>query len=368
MLSINKLEIKMATIEKRKAIGGTFTYRVKVRLKGKMAESATFIKLADAKKWAQQTEYQIKERIYFNNSDAKKRTLSDAIDRYIKTGGHNKYSTFKNQISQFKFWKETIGHYLLIDITPSTIAQVRDKLSQAITIRKKRRTTATVNRYLSALSHLFTIATKEWEWVNENPVMKVNKLKENRGRNRFLSNEERDRLLDNSLKSKNPHLYMIITLCLSTGARKMEILSLKWKQVDLKRQILTIEETKNGERRILPLTTYTLSLLEIYYNSIKEHYNENDLLFPGKINYQRPIEIRDAFKTVLRRSGIIDFRFHDLRHSAASYLAMNGASLPEISEVLGHKTFQMVKRYAHLSESHIAKVVEKMNQHIFNYQ
>ncbi len=91
---------------------------------------------------------------------------------------------------------------------------------------------------------------------------------------------------------------------------------------------------------------------------------ESDLVFPGK-DLKAPVDIRTPWENALKHAGIIDFRFHDLRHSCASYLAMNGASLAEIAEILGHKTFQTVKRHAHLSDSHISKVVASMNDKIF---
>jgi integrase len=89
-----------------------------------------------------------------------------------------------------------------------------------------------------------------------------------------------------------------------------------------------------------------------------------DLVFPSK-DFTKPIDLRTPFENALKRAEIKDFRFHDLRHSCASYLAMNGASLAEIAEILGHKTLQMVKRYAHLSDSHTSKVVASMNEKIF---
>jgi integrase len=96
---------------------------------------------------------------------------------------------------------------------------------------------------------------------------------------------------------------------------------------------------------------------------------DSNLLFPAKEitpqKPQKPINLRRDWEAALKVAEIQDFKFHDLRHSAASYLAMNGASLAEIAEVLGHKTLQMVKRYAHLSEGHTARVVESMNQKIF---
>ena len=86
------------------------------------------------------------------------------------------------------------------------------------------------------------------------------------------------------------------------------------------------------------------------------------MVFPSAIKPQKPIEIRKSWLNALEKAGIEDFRFHDLRHSTASYLAMNGATLAEIAEVLGHKTLAMVKRYSHLSEAHTAGVLERMNQ------
>ena len=87
-------------------------------------------------------------------------------------------------------------------------------------------------------------------------------------------------------------------------------------------------------------------------------------MFPNSTG-TRPVGIREAFEWAVKRAGIANFRFHDLRHTAASYLAMNGASLAEIAEVLGHKTLAMVKRYAHLSEAHTRNVVQRMNAEIF---
>ena len=93
------------------------------------------------------------------------------------------------------------------------------------------------------------------------------------------------------------------------------------------------------------------------------HVN-TELVFPGN-NLKKPVDLRTPFETALKRAETNDFRWHDLRHSCASYLAMNGASLAEIAEILGHKTLQMVKRYAHLSDAHTSKVVARMNEAIF---
>jgi integrase len=179
---------------------------------------------------------------------------------------------------------------------------------------------------------------------------------------RFLDDAERERLLTACRESASPDLYPAVLLALSTGARQQEIIGLRWPQVDLARRMATLHETKNGERRVLPLAGPALDLLR---ERAKVRRIDSDLVFPGRTDPTKPVDLRTPFETALKRAGIADFHWHDLRHTAASYLAMNGASLAEIAEILGHKTLAMVKRYAHLSEAHTASVVEKMNARYF---
>lgn len=353
----------MANIEKRTTKDGQTTYRVKVRLKGYPSQSATFERLTDARKWAQQTESAIREGRHFKTSEAKKHTLNEAIDRYLQYVMPTKPKSERCQTGQLTWWKDNLGQYSLADTTPALIAQYRGKLAEGDKSGNGQasRSAATVNRYMAILSHVFTIAVKEWGWIEENPLLKVTKMKEPRGRVRFLSDDERKKLLEECKKSDSPCLYIIVVLALSTGARRMEILNLRWQDVDLARGIITLHETKNGERRVLPLAGHALELIK---HHAKIRQLNCDLVFPGK-SLQNPVDIRTPWETAVKRADIKDFRFHDLRHSTASYLAMNGASLAEIAEILGHKTLQMVKRYSHLSEAHTSKVVTKMNEIIF---
>lgn len=350
----------MATIEKRIIKSGKTTYRAKIRLKGYPTQTASFDKLSLAKKWVQQTEAAIREGRYFKTTEAKRHTLSETIDRYIKHVLPTKPKSAHDQTTQLNWWKVAIGDHVLADVTPSLIAEQRDKLANGKTPRGKR-TPATVNRYLAALSHMFTIAVKEWDWVGENPLCKVTKLKEPRGRVRYLLEDEREALLRWCRESDNSCLYLVVVLALSTGARKMEILGLCWDDVDLNRRTITLHHTKNNERRVLPLEGHALDLMK-HHSKIRRI--DTKLVFSSRKGI-KPMNIRQAWVTALKRAGIEDFRFHDLRHSAASYLAMNGASLVEIAEVLGHKTLNMVKRYAHMSEAHTIKVVASMNEKIF---
>lgn len=353
----------MANIEKRTTQDNQINYRVKVRLKGYPVQSATFERLTDARKWAQQTEAAIREGRHFKTNEARKHTLGEAIERYLQSVMPNKPKSMRSQVTQIKWWKEYLGAYSLADITPALIVQYRDKLAEGDLVKGERvkRSAGTVNRYLAILSHVYTVAMNEWQWVQDNPLKKISKMKEPRGRVRFLSDDERARLLDECRKSVSPYLYVIVVLALSTGARKMELLSLQWRDIDLERGLIVLHETKNDDRRSLVLAGHALVLM-------KEHSKirrlDTDLVFPG-IKGDRPFDITSAWEWAVKRAEIIDFRFHDLRHSASSYLAMNGASLAEIAEVLGHKTLQMVKRYSHLSDAHTSKVVARMNEKIF---
>ena len=363
----------MAAIESRISGDGKKAYRVKIRLKGYPPQTATFERLTDARKWAQQTESAIREGRHFKTTEAKRHTLAELIDRYSKDVLPGKrQGTAKNQVHHLAWWKEQLGTLALADLTPALLAEYRDKLANSVTVRHQqrspattKRSPATVNRYLAALSHAFTIAVKEWQWLEDNPLRKVSKPKEARGRVRFLDDDERERLLQACRESSNPDLYPAVVLSLSTGARQQEIMALRWQQIDLAGSMIRLEQTKNGERRALPLAGHAASLVQ---ERARVRRIATDLLFPSKVNPTQPIDLRTPWETALKQASINDFRWHDLRHSAASYLAMNGATLAEIAAVLGHKTLAMVQRYAHLSEQHTAAVVARMNDRLFGRQ
>jgi integrase len=125
--------------------------------------------------------------------------------------------------------------------------------------------------------------------------------------------------------------------------------------------MITLHDTKNGERRTLHLTGIILDLMRQH---AKIRCIDSRFVFPNPTG-TNPCSIREAWEYAVRRAKLEDFRFHDLRHSAASYLAMNGATMAELAEILGHKTLSMVKRYTHLSESHTRSVIARMNAAVF---
>lgn len=356
--------LPVATIQARTTKSGKKSYRVMVRLRGRPPQTATFERKTDAVRWAKQTEGAILDGRHFATTEAKRHTLGDLIDRYVREVlPTKKAKTQKYQIGQLAWWKDKIGDHSLSDCSPALIAECRESLGREPLKGKgaKHRSPATINRYLAVISHAFTVAVKEWGWVDSNPLLKVTKPKEPRGRVRYLSVSERESLLDACEKSSNSDLVLAVVMAISTGARQAEMMGLHWNKIDLSRGSALLEETKNGERRVIPLTGRTLKLLR---ERAKVRRIDSTLVFPGK-NPNKPVSLRAPWEAALREAGIRDFRWHDLRHTAASYLAMNGASLNEIAEILGHKTLNMVQRYAHLSEEHTASVVASMNKKVF---
>jgi len=175
---------------------------------------------------------------------------------------------------------------------------------------------------------------------------------------RFLDDRELARLLE-ALREEPKWMHAIVLLALSTGMRQSEILGLRRRDIDIGRRRVVLHVTKNGERRGVPLTTDAATALAELMGSGEAGgagVDEGEPVFPP---YHR---VRDAWYRVIKRAKVSEFRFHDLRHTAASYLAMTGATPSEIAGVLGHKTLTMVKRYAHLSDPHQASVVDRMSE------
>jgi len=344
----------MATIQARRDQHGRAHYRVQIRLQG-VYRSATFPTLAEARQWAYVTEGALRAQRHFPTREAAHHTLGELIERYGREVLPTKSPrTAVNQAAQLAWWRAQLGTQRLTDVTPARLAACRDQLAVS-------RAPGTVNQYLASLSHACSVAVTEWAWLEVSPLRRVRHLREPRGRVRFLSEAERTRLLRACRASHNRTLYPLVVLALATGARKMELLQLTWRDVHLQRATITLQHTKNRERRTLPLADLALTEVQTL---ARVRRIDTPLLFP-RADGRQPIDLRYAWAQALEAAQITDFRFHDLRHSAASYLAMNGASLVEIAEVLGHKTLQMVKRYAHLSVAHTAGVVARMNAAIF---
>ncbi|MHB1642619.1 MAG: tyrosine-type recombinase/integrase [Acidithiobacillus sp.] len=347
----------MAAIEKRTASDGSTSYRVKIRLRGHPVESATFASLSKAKLWGQATESAIREGRYFQTVEAKRHTLAEAIERYEreKLQGMRAKDARKQHLD---YWKAELGTLSLADVTPAVIKERMTRLADEPSERTGRnRSASTLNHYRQALASVMTEAVKDWEWLEASPMVKVGKKAEPRGRVRYLSDDERERLLSACKESANDDLYLAVLLALTTGGRQAETMGASWSQIDLNRATLQLEETKNGSRRALHLTAPVLDMLK---ERAKVRRIDTGLLFPSRVNPKQPVDLRTPWENALKAAGIEGFHWHDLRHTFASMAAMNGASLPELAALLGHKTLAMVQRYAHLSPGHTAALAERV--------
>ena len=219
---------------------------------------------------------------------------------------------------------------------------------------------ATSNREMALIKHMFTKAV-EWDFVEEDALKRVRKvklLKENNRRLRYLSPEECQALIAECA----PHLRPIVITALSTGMRWSEIVNLKWENVDLRHGLilLTQDMTKNAERREIPISDTLRAALGALPRRL-----DIPFVFHDPTTGSRWVDLKKCFHAALRRAGIYDFRFHDLRHTAASHLVQSGADLLTVKELLGHKTLTMTMRYAHLSPGHRAKAVKALDASIF---
>lgn len=341
--------------------GNHYRAYIKKKINGKIHFfSKTSKSLTKAKLWRQRTLCELEDNVFLKNQKAKKHTLAEAITRYEQQVLPNKPKA--KQAQQLKWWKDQIGTYSLADVTSELIAEHRDKLLHSTTRFGKKMAATTCLRYIAALSHVFTIASKEWGWFQgESPIKLITKPKIGLLRARFLSDEERTRLLKACKESTNPYLYPVVVLALATGMRRSEIFNISPASIDLINGRILLEHTKNSERRVIPLKGHALAVIK---ELIEQKRQNIHLLFPAQNNSQ-PIDLRFPWEQALKKASITNFKFHDLRHSAASYLIMCKCSLAEVAEILGHKTLAMVKRYGHVSESHSANNVAAMNEKIF---
>lgn len=366
----------MASIQRiRSPLTNVISYRVQVRVRGHAAQSASFPNRREASHWAASIETALREGKRFAHLRGQRIAFETLVTRYqdeflkqISPAGRSQ------RIQHLKWWACRFAGLPLADITPVRISEARDDLAKESYTRGRQKTVdgkitfpkeykrsgATVNRFLATLSHMFSLALKEWHMVDRNPVRDISKKKESRGRVRFLSDAERKSLLKACESSEWPLLRTLVQLAISTGARRSELINLRWSAIDLASKSAILHETKNGDPRCLPLIGESLKGLRI----LQRHNGEkSEYVFAAASNFPQPYTNFDShWHKALRKAGIDNFRFHDLRHTTASYLAAQGASLLEIADVLGHRSLQMVKRYSHLTQDHKTILLERMGK------
>lgn len=345
----------MATITARPAKDGKQRFTAQIRTKGH-TEAKTFSTKTAARDWARKREVELKEKPHLVGTEGHKHTLADALDRYSRDVlPHAGASIRQDRPRYLAWWRERYGRLPLAQVRSSTIAEGRDALLRTPKARGTGTlSAASVQQYLLALSHVLSVAAGEWEWLDRNPALGVAKPKVRNAADRYLSTDEIGRLLAACRESDSPYLLPVVLLALTTGARDMEIRGLRWRGLDFTRNTVTFAKTKNGETRTAGLVPEVVDLLEPRKGAA------GALVFPNREDPSKPALIRTAWEVALRRAGIEGVKFHTLRHTAASHLAMSGATTPEIAAALGHKTLSMVKRYSHLSPGHVRSVTDRL--------
>jgi len=295
---------------------------------------------------------EIAEGKFLDKKKQPKVKFDDFADEYLERHCKlNNKSWFKSDYFNLKGLKKYFGSRYLNEVTPGSIEDYMKERTKTVS-------KSTVNRILSTLKSMYNYAIREKKAV-ENPVTEVKFFKVPKRRLRFLEKEEIckllatiDQLILTNKHNQYTHLKPIVIVALHTGMRKGEILGLKWHDIDIKRGIIHLHNTKNGENREVPMNTLVQkTIIGVLKNP------ESQYIFCDKGG--KPYgDIKKSFFTALKNTGIINFRFHDLRHTFASQLVMAGVDLNTVRELLGHKSIETTLIYAHLSPEHKKRAVD----------
>jgi integrase len=331
----------VATIVPRKnQEGATIGWQATIRRRGFRTLTKTFRNKRDAEAWATITESEMVRGTWRDRTESENTTLSECLDRYLaeivptKKGG-------PRELDYVRQWKaRPIATMFMANIRGKDIAnsirEMGDEGKSANTIRL----------HLALISHLFNVAKREWGMENiQNPVDFVRKPKLPKGRDRRLVGDEEERLLT-ACAEINPELCAIVKFAIETAMRQGEIMAMTWDKVNLSSRTVTLDDTKNGEKRVVPLSSMAIKILEDLENREK-----------GYLWRYKQEGVKCAFPVACRRAQISDLRFHDLRHEATSRFFEKGLNPMQVAAITGHKTLQMLKRYTHLRAEDLAKLL-----------
>ncbi|WP_354099900.1 site-specific integrase [Bradyrhizobium sp. S3.9.2] len=269
--------------------------------------------------------------------------LADLIARYRKEvtpkkrGGKVEDSVLARMLS------DPICKLPLSQLGTADFARYRDRRLACIA-------PTTLKRQLNPIQHMFEVAKRDWAIpIRENPVKALCFSATMRMRTRRLRPGELNRLMKAARACRSPAIAQIIQFALATSMRRGEIAAMQWKDLDLKRQLLTIPYTKNGHGRTIPLSNDAI-------RTLPRRLATNGRVFPMTGN-----AIHLAWDRIVERSGIDDLRFHDLRHEAISRFFELGLTIPEVAMISGHRDATMLLRYAHAAST---SVFAKLNTKI----
>lgn len=359
----------MASILKRPGPKGKVVWQVQVRKRGYPAQIKTFDRKTDAQKWGKKLEHQMDAGLWKDSKEASQITLNQALERYLGTVTPRKRP--KTQVSEnlsASYLKKSMGKLSLLQVTPEKVAAYRDgRLSQV--------SPNSVRIELALLSNLFVIAQKEWSFHGlDNPVRKVNRPKIPEGRCPVLSEKQIKRLLEECRKATAKLLYPFVLLALHSGCRSMELRGLRWSQVDLEGNFISLvgTETKTHRARAIPLSPAAGDILRKLAEDQKIRKvvdlsgQRVGLVFPARGDSSKPRDMHMSFNRAVERAGLDKLpgagklRIHDLRHLCGTFLVMNGVDLETIRDILGHRDLATTQRYLHVVNEHKKKAISKI--------
>lgn len=329
----------MATfIERKNAQGEIIGYQVKIRHAGLAPQSKTFTKKADAKRWAEKIETEIRDRVFVSRREADRKTLSDMAQRYLEeiTPTHRGADQEAIRIKALK--RYSICRNSMSALTVEDFAKWRDDRLAEVS-------SGTVIRELNLWHAIIEMARREWGVnIPINPVSLIRRPKPPPPCDRRIkSKDEEARLLAACDEDGNKLLGPIVRLAIETAMRQKELCELRWKDVDLEKGVATVRGPKNGDPfRGVPLSKKAIQVLK----GMKKGLDEDDLkglVFPIDQNV-----LKMRFRRVCARAEIEGLRFHDLRHEATSRFFEKGLDTMEVVKITGHKTMHMAMRYTHL--------------------
>ena len=325
-------------------------WQAKVRRKGYPTESKTFATKAEAERWARKVESGIDAGSFVSAAGAEKTTVGEMLDAFERDFAPHHYRVRADKGEAWRFQlqrlREALGQYSLAALDARLVAKYRDeRIAGTRTRPGVAESTARKELYMLSKVLRFAETEKAIALPQGNPVGKVRKPSEGRARDRRLSAKEWAAVRREFEDSRNPWLWPAVQLAVETAMRQGELLGLAWADVDAKRRIAFLELTKNGEARAVPLSSAAMAVLDALPKDPS-----------GRVIGCGRVTLYSAFRDAVKRAGISDFTFHDLRHEALSRLAERGDfSVLELAAVSGHKTLQMLKRYTHLQAEDLAR-------------
>ncbi len=322
------------------------SWKAIIKRRGRVLKTKTFKTKTAAREWAKRIESNA-ELAEALDDPGREVAFSKLAELYlVRWNGRDHHRVF-----QVDWWARRLGDRRLSDVDPRSVRSALGEYAGGGDREPPRaRAPASVNRLRAALSSLFTFAIREG-LASRNPVKQVAGLPERNKRLRYLGEAERIALLRECRRSRCDRLYLLVLMAMMTGARKGELKALRWENVDFKNRQIRLERTKNDDPRILSLPPPVVI-------ELMRWRKPGGLIFESARWPGVPFDEKKPWQAALEAAGVDDFRFHDLRHTAASYLAMGGASLVEIADVLGHRSLQTTHRYTHLSAEHKRKLTD----------